>query len=283
MIRMTYTERNFYINDKRKYDIKNNRKFLSWLINSLDDGVKLDFRWKLEDFEELIDYTVSWYELKYPGYILKPYYGNPMADKLKDVSNISKHLDGEQFLYRLPYSQQLLMEFDFGGNFYSSGYEMIENGKKVRKVGYLTELKDMKGNSLYWIKFDAQSGVIVDSNVSNFKGLTLEDLVSYFKKNREEVDYSVLEKALKNYYFKIELRHKLLQLAALKILYKSESKDMGFQTPDMGYMRAKLFITEFKNDFGLKLSSDEIDKLYREFVLEDGKVEKQKVKMHKKS
>ena len=276
---MTYSDiEKFYKNDKSEYDIKNNSWFLGWLINSLDDGVKLDFRWELEDFEKLIDYAVSWYELKYPGYILTSYYGNQMANNLVNVPNISNRLDGKQFLYRLPYRQKLLMRFDFSGNFYSSGYEMFENGKKVMKVGYLTELKDMKGNSLYRIKFDAQSGVIVDSNVSNFKGLTLEKLVSDFKKNKEEVDYSVLEKALKNYYFKIELRHKLLQLAALKILYKSKSEDMGFQTPDMGYMRAKIFINEFNEDFGLDLSSDEIDSLYSEVALGG-----RNVKLYKKS
>lgn len=268
---MNYIEENFYKKDKREYDIKNNRKFLNWLINSFDDGARLDFGFHVEDFEELIDYVVSWYELKYPGYILKPYHGNPMADKLRDVPDISKHLDGKQFLYRLSYRQRLLMEPDFCGNFGSSGYNTMENGKTVKKIGLYTVLKGMKGNkeSSYLINFDSQSGIVVDSNVTEFKGFSLEELVSYLQENESSIDYSVLENALKNYYFRVELRHRLLQLAALKILYKSESKDMGFQTPDMGYMRAKNFINEFNEDFGLVLSSEEIDKLYFEFAKED--------------
>ena len=50
----------------------------------------------------------------------------------------------------------------------------------------------------------------------------------------------------------------------LKILYKSESRDLGFNSPHMGYTRAKHFIDEFNDEFGLLLSSDEIDDLYQD-------------------
>jgi len=270
---MTYAEAKFYESDKREYDIENNREFLNWLINSMEDGVRLDHHLNIKDFEGLIDSVVAWYELKYPGYTLEPYYGNLMAERIESVPNISSMLDGKQFLYRLPYRQYWLMNIDFVDDFNVCECDVYENGHTIKKnVCYANvKGKDSEYEFSYDILFDLESGVILKSNFMEFIGKTLEDMVSLLKKNGSIADYSDLENALKKYQFKMELRHRLLQLAALKILYKSESKDMGPQTPCMGYMRAKKFINEFNEDFDLLLSSSEIDNLFIEYALEDRK------------
>lgn len=268
---MTYAEERFYENDKRKYELENNREFLVWLINSMDDETRLNFHLNIKDFQGLIDSITEWYELKYPGYLLKPYYGNLMADKLESVPNISSYLDGKQFLYRLPYRQYWVMNVDFCDDFNIYKCDINKNGITVSKNVCYAEIKGKMNEYefTYDIYFDIESGVIVKSNINEFTGLTIEGLISLLKENGSIADYSILEKSLRKYKFKVELRHRLLQLAALKILYKSESKDMSYQTPHMGYIRAKNFINEFNKDFGLLLSSYEIDNLFREFDLEE--------------
>lgn len=246
---MTYNEYKFFEKDEKKYELKNNREFLNWFLNSIEGGVKPNRYTKFEDFEGLIDSIVKWYELKYPGYILKPYHGNIMAKKIKELPNISNKLDGEQLLYRLPFKQLWLMVPDYECSFIC-----------LRGV-------DEKSNYdfCYELHFDSETGIVHYSNIPDFIGLSLEGVLNLLKKYNSSVDYSELENALENYYFKIELRHRLLELAALKILYKSESRDLGFNSPHMGYARAKHFIEEFNDEFGLLLSSDEIDDLYQEF------------------
>ncbi|MBR2840865.1 MAG: hypothetical protein IKF01_03230 [Bacilli bacterium] len=260
---MTYNEYKFFEKDEKKYELKNNREFLTWFLNSIDNGVKPNHYTKFDDFEGLIDSIVKWYELKYPGYILKPYHGNIMADKLKDLPNISDKLDSEQFLYRLPFKQMWLMVPDF-----ECSYLCLKGEKEKSNFEFS-----------YDLFFDSETGIVDYSNISDFKDLSLEEVLYLLKKHKSCVNYSELEKTLDNYYFKIELRHKLLELAALKILYKSESRDLGFQSPHMGYARAKHFIDEFNGEFGLLLTSDEIDKLYREFLLDEERLDVNKTKM----
>lgn len=273
---MTYIEESFYKKDEKKYELRNNKEFLSWLINSMDDGVKPSRYTKIEDFEGLIDSIVAWYELKYPGYFLNPPYANPLAERLRDVRNISKYLDGKQFLFRLPFRQHLVMDVRYGndnGTNGSGNYFEWENGRKVAK-GYISINLPYKKSSVLCnsVLFDPETG-IVNSGNKEFIGLDLDSLLLLIKRKYKNIfDYSNLEIVVKQYYFDLELRHRILQLAALKILYKSESRDMGFQTPYMGYIRAKNFINEFNEDFGLLLSFEEIDNLFGKFVLEDSNV-----------
>lgn len=256
---MTYAEKNFYENDEKKYDIKNNSNFLNWYLNSIEGGTKPNRYTKLEDFQDLIDSIVNWYELKYPGYVLDPPYGNMLADELKKVKDISSYLNVDEFFYRLPLRQQLLMRPDFD----SSNISL----KGVKKSNY---------KYYYDLHYNYQDGIIRYSNIPDFIGLSLEEVLNLLIKYNSSVDFSELEKILDTYYFKIELRHRLLELASLKILYKSESRDLGFNTPYIGYMRAKHFIDEYNEELGLLLSSDEIDYLYQEFKDNDKK-HKQKI------
>lgn len=258
---MAYAEKRFYEKDEKKYDIKNNREFLTWFLNSIENGVKPNSYTKLEDFEGLIDSIVKWYELKYPGYILNCSNGKVLPKNLKSVKDISLQLNVDEFLYRLPLRQRWLMVPDFGCS-------------NLRLKG---EKKKSNFKYYYDLNFDDESGIVNYSNIPDFIGLSLEEILNLLKKYNSSVDYSELEKILDTYYFKIELRHRLLELAALKILYKSESRDLGYNTPHIGYARAKHFIEEFNDELGLLLSSDEIDDIYQEFLFDEKKLEKNKL------
>ena len=48
---MTYNEYKFFEKDEKKYELKNNREFLNWFLNSIEGGVKPNRYTKFEDFE----------------------------------------------------------------------------------------------------------------------------------------------------------------------------------------------------------------------------------------
>ena len=53
----------------------------------------------------------------------------------------------------------------------------------------------------------------------------------------------------------MELRHRILQLVALKLLYSRNT------IPERGYERAKRFINEFNKELDVKLTTKQIDEI----------------------
>lgn len=249
----------FYQKDDRKYELKNNREFIEWLLNSIDDGSRWESFIKFETFEDLIDSVVRWYELRYPDFMLEPFGQNPLGDKHRKLKDISKDLDVNQFLFRLPLSQQILLnvEYGIGGNT-SGNYTEIEDGEYKHKGWVGLYLYDILKNEKKSVLFDSD-GYVLTSDIKSFKGLNLDEVLLVLKKDyRGIIDYCELENVVKNYYFKIELRHRLLQLSALKILYTGSN-------PDIGYIRSIKFIEDFNDELGLLLSNDEVYDIYNEY------------------
>ena len=59
---MTIAEaRRFYDQDEKKYEIEKNKKFMTWLRDSIDNGYHCYI--STEELQELIDYLVTWYEI----------------------------------------------------------------------------------------------------------------------------------------------------------------------------------------------------------------------------
>ena len=59
----------------------------------------------------------------------------------------------------------------------------------------------------------------------------------------------------------MELRHRILQSVALKLLYSRNT------IPERGYERAKRFINEFNKKLGLELSTEQIDEtIHRDYT-----------------
>ena len=99
------------------------------------------------------------------------------------------------------------------------------------------------------------------------------------KTQQDNLDYTELKECINNHKTDLELRKIILQLAALKILYSSNT------IPEYGYERAKKFITEFNEGIpNLNLSLEEIDSIMKRDYTTDSKEnnnihEKQKIKM----
>ncbi len=255
---MNIVERNYYKRDRKKYEVKNNEDFLKWYYLSIQNGAKLSYHINLEDFQMLIDTLTNWYQLKYPDYLLEPYPNNPWGERLRTMNH--SNIGVEEMLIRLPLKQLIIMDCEYGMTGNASGnYREIENGRKVAKcwIGFnLYDKEDDRKN--YPILVEPDTGRIIDSRITSFVNQNIETIYQYLKENPSRFDYHELENVIENNHFLIELRHRLLKLTALKILYASN-------TPEMGYKRAKKFIEEMNSELGLLLDTKEIDAIYQNY------------------
>ena len=178
------------------------------------------------------------------------------------MKTLSKAMDINQLMYRLPHKQLCLMECDYRSN--SGGIRNVYNDKK-EVVGQKTILFmwiNRKGVDSMCSKFplyaDTDSGKVKgDYNLTNYidvDNITLDDLLILFKeKYTDELGFEELEECIYDHDCDVELRRRVLQLVALKLLYSNRT------ILKRGYERAKKFIDEFNKKMGLNLSTEEID------------------------
>lgn len=261
---MTIAEaRKFYKKNTKKYEIEHNKEFLSYLKESLKKGYHLFL--SIEDMQDLINSIAYWYELKYPEREME-YYEGIRYDEFENIENLSKKMDIKQLLYRLPKDQLYLLE----GNYRSTGYGTRniynEEGKKtgVKTVVFMQVEKKEHAKfrvPKFLVVADHETGKIeTDYNIKNMtkstKDTTLEDLLELFdKKYADTLKYDSLKECVFDHEVDLNLRNKILQLVALKLLYSDNT------IPERGYERAKRFINEFNKKLELKLSTSEIDGL----------------------
>ena len=256
----------FYKQDTKKYDISKNKELLDWLKYSIKNGYQYFI--DIKHLQDLIDNIVYWYEMKYPERELELsegtiYYG------LEDIEDLSKVMDLKQLMYRLPNKQLCLMACDYRSN--GSGIRDVYNdkGEIVGQKTILFIRIDRKGveyNSfsmcsklpVFILRADTDSGKVnVDYHLKDYVSvddITLDELLVLFKKKyTDELDFTKLEECIYNHNCDVELRRRVLQLVALKLLYSNRT------IPERGYKRATRFINEFNKKMGLNLTTEEID------------------------
>ena len=96
----------------------------------------------------------------------------------------------------------------------------------------------------------------LDEFLNGEEDLNLDELLSIFnEKYTDELEFTELKESVYNHNCDLELRHRVLQLAALKLLYSRNT------IPERGYERAKRFINEFNEKLALTLSTEQIDEI----------------------
>lgn len=266
---MTIAEaKSFYKNDKQKYVINKNKDLLTWLKESIENGYASFI--DIEELQELINNIVNWYEFKYPEREMEFYEGVRYFD-FENMHSLSKIMNFKELMYRLPHNQLCLMEgnyrsYGFGNrDVYNEKGEIIGNKSilfmrikrknfKENYFGYCPQSSDFLLNA------DSDTGKVdVDYNLDdivNNKDITLDELLVLFKeKYDDKFDFENLEKCIYDHNCDIELRKRILQLVALKLLYSKNT------IPERGYERAKRFINEFNKRLNIDLSTKEIDYL----------------------
>ena len=261
---MKIVEDRFYRRDKHEYELQNNEGFKKWLIISADSGTKCNHYIKLEDMQGLIEHLNNFYHIKYPDFVLKEIPNNPWGEMIREVGDTDIQLSVPEMILRLPWKEMELVLCEYGVDGNTSGnYSEYENGRLVNKSWVGLRLKDVRDKrSDYSICFDPRTGMIIDSKIESFIGHDLETVLQYLETHPNYLDFKELKKVVNTNHFEIELRHRLLQLTALKILYTSSN-------PEVGYERAKRFINEMNEELGLLLSTKEIDRIYQKYEFDN--------------
>ena len=263
--------KNFYNNDLKKYDLKENTYFKVMFNRLLDEGYDLFIG--LDEMQDLIDRLFTWYEIKYPEREFDFYDGKIVQDFAfkKELSDL---MDINQLFFRLTDNQIKFLK----GNYRSKiekEYPIYEEGKKIGVSKKVYFKINRNSNDKYYLKHkdfiisaDAISGK-VDSDYETLKyidndDITLNDLFQVFSENYADcLDFLELEQALKNNYVDNYLRDDILNFVALRLLYSKKT------VPERGYKRAIRFMDEFNKRLGLNLSYDEIDELLNNSYKED--------------
>jgi len=252
----------FYKADKKKYNILDNKEFLKWFNEIIKKGYHSYM--DLEELQSLIDHITYWYEIKYPERELEKQEGIIHMD-FEDIERISKHMDFRQLLYRLPHKELLLMESEYRS---TGGGLQAKYDEKGNKIGEKTVLfMSLKNKAFDPFDYDSLSEVFVTADTKTgmieptyfFQETFTKDevdlraLYSVLKDVLPEIDTTNLEQCLYDHSCDIELRNRILELAALKMVYSSNT------IPERGYERAKRFIGEVNKKLDLTLTTDEID------------------------
>lgn len=240
---------NFLKTDKKLYELKNNEDFLTFLKEKIKQGYHPIY--EIETLQNFIDEIVNFFEFKYPDAM---FYSTHDNERNKTIE-ISKLLDINQLRYRLS-NYRWLFEIDFKGYY------------RITKK-YETELWELK---YYSVKFD-EDGFICNLEFLKENGFInhideIENIYQFTEQliKEDKVDVTELKQAIFQYETNIELRNKILNLIALKLLYNS--------LPIYGYPRAKSFIRTFNKEFGLNLKTDLIDEIMSVDYSKDEEVKK---------
>ena len=257
----------FYGQDTKDYEIEKNKDFLTWLKTSIKDGYHCFI--KTEELQELIDSIVNWYEIKYPERELE-YFEGTRHMAFQDIRRISDVMDIRQLLFRLPHNQLCLMECGYRAKGWGQ-HPIYENGKKIGWKAQIfmsinrkneEESDSLLGKAPYFLLHaDHMTGKVsndyeLEEYLNIEENLNLDELFSIFKeKYTDELDFTELKESVYDHNCDMELRHRILQLVALKLLYSRNT------IPERGYERAKRFINEFNKKLGLELSTEQIDEI----------------------
>lgn len=256
--------RKFYEQDQREYNLEENKEFLSWF----KDKIKNDYYpfIEIEELQELINNITYWYEIKYPEREFEFEEGIKNLD-FKSIAPLSKSMNIYQLMYRLSDDQLCLINGEYrsncGGirNIYNGGSKVVDQKAVlyivIKQINNNYNANDINNNLIICAYPNGE--VIINDSLKKYvdkERINLDELLSLFEeKYSHNLDFAVLKADVDDHNCDLELRKRILQLIALKLLYSQNT------TPGRGYKRAKKFIDEFNKELNLNLSSEKIDNI----------------------
>lgn len=251
--------KNFYSQDTKEYELNSNIDFLDWMkISIVFEGYCCFFS-NIGELQKLIDDIALWYEMKYPEREFFKSIDDVGCD-FKNMRNLSEAMDMKQLLYRLSHNQLYLMQCAYRAKGFGRSL-VLKNGKVIdEKHTIFIDITKKSSSNVFLLSADNVTGeVLKNTDVEKYVGgmefVSLDELLDILRDYPEEVDITELERCIQFHNTDMELRHRILQLVALKLLYSRNT------IPEIGYKRAKRFIDEFNQYFGLTLSTSEIDEI----------------------
>ena len=256
--------RKFYEQDQREYNLEENKEFLSWFKGKIKNNYYPFI--EIEELQELINNITYWYEIKYPEREFEFDEGIKNLD-FKSITPLSKSMNIYQLMYRLSDDQLCLINGEYrsncGGirNIYNGGSKVVDQKAVlyivIKQINNNYNANDINNNLIICAYPNGE--VIINDSLKKYvdkERINLDELLSLFEeKYSHNLDFSVLKADVDDHNCDLELRKRILQLIALKLLYSQNT------TPGRGYKRAKKFIDEFNKELNLNLSSEKIDNI----------------------
>ena len=295
---MTRSEtKKFYNQDTKVYELNNNFQFLDWLEEQKNNGYNCFIT--IQELQELIDKISSWYEIKHLNII--KLLESKDKNNFKNIDYVSERLNIEQLLYRMTHNQLRLITCGYRSRNYKY-YQSYKKGEIFYKQEITLRINrndKEEGNITakqpqnFYINADYITGKILKSwelkeYLDNCEDINLEELLSFFFfKYNNKLDLSELKESIYNHKIDMELRNKILQFIALKLLYSKHNNHSknAILNPEIGYEIAKIFINEFNNynELQFNLSTKEIDEiLSKNYSPQDNKAKSRILSLLKK-
>lgn len=255
---------NFYAQDTKSYEIRNNKELLEWLSTKKKEGYQELL--SNERLQSLINYITAWYEIKYPERELEALEGVRYID-YEDMKSLSTEMDVKQLLYRLPNNEVGLLECGYRARGWGQ-HPIYEDGKLSKWLTHIFMTINRKNAnkekslwsepSFFLLCADNVTGKIVNrDDIRKYidkEDFTLEEVLEELEsKYEDELEFSELKETVSLHKTDSELRNKILELVPLKLLYSENT------IPERGYIRAKKFISEINRELGTNLSTQEIE------------------------
>lgn len=237
------------------------------LFDFIDKNIKQGYNIysDTKDINTLIDIIVNWYQTKYPKYIIQMSVESYNKDKsiivpaeydIRKTESLSKYMNYYELMLRIPSNLHSIIECWYKSN----KDECLGNSFKI----YFCPKNSLNEatTGVFINKYDGylslSTSILLDKIVKN-SCTTIEQLIdknNYFKKvDYDEIDFNDPKKVIETHNLDLEIRNKIFNLIAIRLLYSSKDKKVG-------YIRAKLFIKEFnKYIYNLNLQSTEIDQI----------------------
>lgn len=256
--------RKFYEQDQREYNLEENKEFLSWFKGKIKNDYYPFI--EIEELQELINNITYWYEIKYPEREFELDEGIKNLD-FKSITPLSKSMNIYQLMYRLSDDQLCLINGEYrsncGGirNIYNGGSKVVDQKAVlyivIKQINNNYNANGINNNLIICAYPNGE--VIINDDLKKYvnkERINLDELLSLLEeKYSHNLDFSVLKAVVDDHNCDLELRKRILQLIALKLLYSQNT------TPGRGYKRAKKFIDEFNKELNLNLSSEKIDNI----------------------
>ena len=288
---MTYQEADYFFSqDKKKYILKDNKKFLKWYKESIKYQL-----FSISELQYLIDFFFNWYKMKYPN--KNDYY---------ELEDISKYLTHEQMLLRLnpKYYNFLDNTYRTGSGLaitslykYSKEGDVIENTENKGMIAISISHNKIKtyrlGNIFCSIDgivnkeqiigsepvyYDEHKNVITDEKfesmiLSIFQEedyLSLQDFYDRAIEKKSNYDFTEVKKTIELHKNEWKLRELIFSWVIEKIIFDKKSN------PEESIERSLHFIEDIKNEYWNIHITEEIVQEYYNKILENVEKEKQK-------
>lgn len=270
----------FYKTDAKAYIPTHNKEFMTWLYEHLKKGYNPYL--SLEEMNTLVKKIKDWYELKLPNRKLELQEGVTSLF-FEGINDITEHMDFDQLRYRLTHEELQTLDCKYRsycghcqpdwGNF----DELVTEGQGwVDFIGFKVNATYPETSTIVRLMSATAVGGLIPpyemARLEDFldptpkQNITIPELITIIK-GSSNMESSELDFIEYTHQTDLELRNKLLNMAALSLIYSRNT------TPEYGKKRALILMDETVSKYSEPLTFSSIESVMGEKVEKKSKIE----------